>query len=110
MESGVVADGTIAQDHSQMRKLWMLRETITEGLTKAGAVYKYDISLPQKEFCAIISDLRQRLPPDVKVVGYGHVGDGNLHLNVSAPEYSSDLEALIEPWVFEWTGESFSSC
>lgn len=41
-----------------------------------------------------------------QVVGYGHLGDGNLHLNVSAPSgRTSELSALIEPFVYEWTRE-----
>lgn len=53
-----------------------------------GAVYKYDVSLPVTSMYGLVEDMRERLKgwsPDVKVVGYGHVGDGNLHLNVSAP-------------------------
>jgi D-2-hydroxyglutarate dehydrogenase len=54
----------------------------------------------------LVELVRQRTAhlPDVRVVGYGHVGDGNLHLNISAPGgYSSDLEQLLEPFVYEWT-------
>lgn len=42
---------------------------------------------------------------DASVVGYGHVGDGNLHLNVSAPAYSQQLTQALEPWVYEWTAQ-----
>lgn len=54
----------------------------------AGAVYKYDVSLPVDQLYAMVEELRARLGtrwPDARVLGYGHVGDGNLHLNVSAP-------------------------
>jgi len=40
---------------------------------------------------------------DIKVVGYGHLGDGNLHLNISVPHYSESVRQEIEPWVYEWT-------
>jgi D-2-hydroxyglutarate dehydrogenase len=40
---------------------------------------------------------------DIKVVGYGHLGDGNLHLNISVPHYNESVRQLIEPWVYEWT-------
>eukprot|EP00878_Enallax_costatus_P027882 GHUV01030067.1.p2 GENE.GHUV01030067.1~~GHUV01030067.1.p2 ORF type:complete len:122 (+),score=13.79 GHUV01030067.1:244-609(+) len=44
--------------------------------------------------------------PNVQVVGYGHVGDGNLHLNVSSPTgYSKELEQVLEPFVYEWTAQ-----
>ena len=37
------------------------------------------------------------------VVGFGHIGDGNVHLNISTPEYDEEVLRMIEPWVFEWT-------
>ncbi|KAG7670602.1 hypothetical protein Ndes2526A_g00376 [Nannochloris sp. 'desiccata'] len=40
---------------------------------------------------------------DIKVVGYGHLGDGNLHLNISVPHYSESVRQEIEPWVYQWT-------
>jgi D-2-hydroxyglutarate dehydrogenase len=42
---------------------------------------------------------------DIKVVGYGHLGDGNLHLNISVPHYSESVRQVIEPWVYEWTSK-----
>lgn len=42
-------------------------------------------------------------PPPIRVVGYGHLGDGNLHLNISAPAYDEALRSAIEPFVYEWT-------
>ena len=48
--------------------------------------------------------MRERLGDDViRCVGYGHVGDGNLHLNVTTAEYNKDVMAKIEPFVYEWT-------
>ena len=48
--------------------------------------------------------MRERLGGDViRCVGYGHVGDGNLHLNVTTAEYNKDVMAKIEPFVYEWT-------
>lgn len=47
----------------------------------------------------------QSMDIDARVVGYGHVGDGNLHLNVSAPLYTPQLVAALEPWVYEWTAK-----
>jgi D-2-hydroxyglutarate dehydrogenase len=49
-------------------------------------------------------------PAGVKAVGYGHVGDGNLHLNVSSSSgYSDQLEQLLEPFVYEWTAQQSGS-
>jgi D-2-hydroxyglutarate dehydrogenase len=52
---------------------------------------------------ALVEAMRSRLGDSVLVVGYGHVGDGNLHLNVSAPKHDASLLARIEPFVYEWT-------
>lgn len=84
--------------------LWALRERITEALSRDGCVYKYDISLPVERLYDLVSDLRARLGPQAKhVVGYGHLGDGNLHLNVTAEAFSASLLGALEPYVYEWT-------
>jgi D-2-hydroxyglutarate dehydrogenase len=75
-------------------------------LVLPGAVYKYDLSMPVQDMYRLVEDMRQRLAdhPDILVVGYGHVGDGNLHLNISDPRgYTAEVESLIEPYVYEWT-------
>jgi len=53
----------------------------------------------------IVEEMKKRLEtfPDVLVTGYGHVSDGNLHLNISNPKWDSRLEQAIEPFVYEWT-------
>lgn len=87
--------------------LWNLRENIPEACSKEGAVYKYDLSIPLGDLYDIVEELRQRLKghPLVKeVLGYGHIGDGNLHLNIAAKSYDQSVTAAIEPFVYEWTG------
>jgi len=107
MASGVVCDGTVASEPSRIKLMWKLREGITEGLLHDGYVYKYDISLPHSSFYAIIPELKTRLPADKvgRICGYGHVGDGNLHLNVTTPKFDPAVLKLIEPFVFEWTSK-----
>jgi D-2-hydroxyglutarate dehydrogenase len=102
--SGAVQDGLLAQSGAQAAAVWRVREGITESLVRRGAVYKYDVSMPVADMYQLVEDMRGRLAgfDGVRVVGYGHVGDGNLHLNVSAPEYSDAVEAAIEPFVYEW--------
>ena len=82
LEAGDVLDGTVAADGAQAKALWRLREGVTEALVKSGAVYKYDVSMPQHRMYELVDAMRARLP-DALVVGYGHVGDGNLHLSAS---------------------------
>ena len=73
----------------------------------AGATYKYDLSLPTADLYRLVEVMRQQLShhADVEVVGYGHLGDGNLHLNISTPAWSDELARDIEPFVYVWTAE-----
>ncbi|CAA6658929.1 unnamed protein product [Spirodela intermedia] len=96
MENGIIDDGVIAQDMSQTMSFWRMREGITEALVKAGAVYKYDLSIPVDKLYDI-------------VLGYGHLGDSNLHLNISTATYDEDIFAKIEPFVYEWTAKNKGS-
>ena len=120
----VVCDGTIAQDGRQAAALWQLRETITPSLSAAGAVYKYDVSLPVPRLYELVEVMRERLgavaaeqaegvdgaSAALQVVGFGHLGDGNLHLNISLPSGKDEaVFARIEPFVFEWVAAAGGS-
>lgn len=104
MTSSLVTDGTVATEDSKIKALWSMRERVTEALTHDGFTYKYDISLPVERIYQLVVDMREHLGDKAKsVVGYGHVGDGNLHLNVTSPTKNPALLAAIEPFVYEWT-------
>ncbi|CAK9324218.1 unnamed protein product [Citrullus colocynthis] len=103
MEGGLISDGVLAQDINQISSFWQIREGIPEALMKAGAVYKYDLSLPVEKMYDLVEAMRTRLGNSAKVIGYGHLGDGNLHLNISTPQYDDAVLAQIEPFVYEWT-------
>lgn len=114
MEEGLVDDGIIAQDETQLKNLWSWRESIPESSTMNGGVYKYDVSLPLKDLYGLVEAVNVKLneagivgfddptKPVVEAIGYGHVGDGNLHLNVCVREYSKEIEKVLEPFVYEW--------
>ncbi|KAB8228015.1 kinase-like protein [Aspergillus alliaceus] len=113
MGEGIVADGVLAQDETQFHGIWRWREGITEALSHLGGTYKYDVSIPLPELYQLVEDCRERLTklgfvgdddsfPVRAVVGYGHMGDSNLHLNISVREYNKEVEKAIEPWVYEW--------
>ncbi|KAL2010746.1 hypothetical protein VTN00DRAFT_6553 [Thermoascus crustaceus] len=113
MGEGIVADGVLAQDETQFQSLWRWREGITEALSHLGGTYKYDVSIPLSELYQLVEDCRERLTkmgfvgdddsfPVREVVGYGHMGDSNLHLNVAVRQYNKEVEKAIEPWVYEW--------
>lgn len=105
MEDALVADGAVAQDQAQLASFWRIREGCAEALQKSGAVYKYDLSLPVASMYGLVEATRERLEGSAKVVAWGHLGDGNLHLNISAPLYDKKVLGLLEPFVFEWTAE-----
>uniref|UniRef100_A0A1B6H1T9 D-2-hydroxyglutarate dehydrogenase, mitochondrial n=1 Tax=Cuerna arida TaxID=1464854 RepID=A0A1B6H1T9_9HEMI len=107
MGEGIVSDGTYTNEPSRMQNIWQLRERIAEALLRNGFVYKYDVSLPHDDFYRLIPVLQERLKgSEAQIVsGYGHLGDGNLHLNICSPQFSSELLAQIEPFVFEWISE-----
>jgi len=85
MAEGVVQDGVVAQDTTQSQKLWAIREGIPEACSKAGAIFKYDISMPVPVLYEAVQDMKSHLEglnaigegkPFTSVIGYGHVGDG----------------------------------
>jgi serine/threonine-protein kinase 24/25/MST4 len=113
MGEGIVADGVLAQDETQFQSIWRWREGITESLSHLGGTYKYDVSIPLPELYQLVDDCRERLTklgfvgdddsfPVRAVVGYGHMGDSNLHLNIAVRQYNKEIEKAIEPWVYEW--------
>ena len=103
-ESGLVQDGVLAQDQGQIDAFWRLREGIPEACSKEGVVYKYDVTLHPADIYRLVEDMRARLRDTeaTSVIGYGHVGDGNVHLNIAAPKLSPALEDLIEPYVYQY--------
>lgn len=91
LEAGLVADGVIAQSTAQAAALWRLREGITESLA-VHLPYKNDISVrigAMPSFLAEADALLAREYPQFEVVWFGHIGDGNLHINVLKP---ADME------------------
>jgi len=88
LEQSWVSDGAIAQSETQATALWRLREGITESLA-AHKPYKNDVSVRISAVPAFLhemQDLLGREYPDIEVVWFGHIGDGNLHINVLRPE------------------------
>ena len=113
MGSEIVSDGVLAQDETQARSLWAWREGIAEALSHFGGTYKYDLSIPLPELYSLVEETRERLSsagvlghddshPVIGVVGYGHMGDSNLHLNVPVRRYDKEVEKALEPCVYEW--------
>jgi FAD/FMN-containing dehydrogenase len=91
-DRGVVTDGTLAQNAAEARDLWALRESISESLSATGFPHKNDVALPiaaLEAFCGELGAVFARRYPEWEICLFGHIGDGNLHVNVMKP---ADLE------------------
>ena len=91
-ERGLVLDGTLAADVGQQKALWSLREAISESLSATGLPHKNDIALPLAKlsvFCGELETLLASRYPDWELCLFGHIGDGNLHVNIMKPEAMS---------------------
>lgn len=107
MTDELVVDGIVAQDLNQFQNLWEIREYCGVAVATNGRPYKYDISLPCGEFESVVQDIRQRLGethPDTVAVNWGHVIDGDLHLNILTPgEFEKDQSLMdrLEPYLID---------
>ncbi|MFY1017643.1 FAD-binding oxidoreductase [Ectopseudomonas khazarica] len=92
-EQALVLDAVVAGSQAQVEALWALREGISEAQNHEGPSLKHDISVPVSripDFIARTDRALQQAFPGVRIVAYGHVGDGNLHYNISKPPGSDD--------------------
>jgi len=97
MEQGCVTDAVIAESMAQARALWHIRESIPLAQAQEGLNIKHDISIAVSripEFVAKADAALAHAFPGIRLVNYGHLGDGNLHYNVQAPE-NSDAEIFL---------------
>jgi len=107
MSTGICVDGVLSQDLTQVHKMWDVRESCGPIVKSTGYLYKYDISIPIGDFEDIALEMRDRLAqshPSAIVVNWGHIVDGNLHLNITTPnifEEDKTLTERIEPYIFE---------
>jgi FAD/FMN-containing dehydrogenase len=88
-ERELVTDGTLARDSSQSASLWALREGISESLSATGLPHKNDVALPiarLKDFCDELDAVFESRYPGWEIALFGHIGDGNLHINVMKPD------------------------
>ena len=96
-EQGCVSDAVVAENLGQAKALWHIRESIPLAQAEEGLNIKHDISIPVSripDFVAATDALLQQTMPGVRLVNFGHLGDGNLHYNVQAPE-NGDAKAFL---------------
>lgn len=97
LDTGCVTDAVVAENIAQARALWHLRESIPLAQAEEGLNIKHDISIAVSripEFVAATDALLEKAFPGVRLVNFGHLGDGNLHYNVQAPA-GSDAAAFL---------------
>jgi len=100
MDAGCVTDAVVAENIAQARALWHIRESIPMAQAEEGLNIKHDISIPVSRIPAFVAEtdaLLLREIPGVRLVDFGHLGDGNLHYNVQAPE-GGDNKAFLRDW------------
>jgi FAD/FMN-containing dehydrogenase len=88
LEDSVVQDAAIAESEAQRAAIWKLREEHSEAQKREGASVKNDVSVPVSKVPAFIRKATascERLMPGVRVVPFGHMGDGNIHFNLEQP-------------------------
>jgi FAD/FMN-containing dehydrogenase len=100
-ETELVVDGAVAASDTQMQAFWALREAIVEGQARLGPQVKHDVSVPVSRVPAFLEQAAAAVAaalPGVRVNAFGHVGDGNIHFNLSPPEgLDAAAFAVAEP-------------
>lgn len=108
VEQGWVLDGVMSQSEQQLQNLWKLREYISETISH-WTPYKNDISVTVSKVPAFLKEIDAIVGehyPDFEIVWFGHIGDGNLHLNILKPDAMAKEDffarcATVNKWVFE---------
>jgi FAD/FMN-containing dehydrogenase len=110
LDNGWVTDAVVAESLAQANGLWQIRESIPLAQATEGLNIKHDISVPVSripQFVAETDALLQAKIPGIRLVNFGHLGDGNLHYNVQAPAgadgpaFLKNHEDEVNTWVFD---------
>ncbi|PCJ14988.1 MAG: FAD-binding oxidoreductase [Gammaproteobacteria bacterium] len=108
VNDGLVTDGVLSQNQTQAQNLWKLREYISESISTY-TPYKNDISVKVSKVPNLIAEVDAIVTehyPDFEIVWFGHIGDGNVHLNILKPDDLEKQEFFtrckkVSQWVFE---------
>ena len=107
VEAGSVLDGAIAANETQRAMFWRLREEMPEGQRLEGPQIKHDVAVPVvqlADFVAAASGAVKAILPGVRVSPFGHLGDGNVHFNLSPPENEAGFmgqESVLSDAVYD---------
>lgn len=95
----LVVDAAVALDAGSRQRLWAFRENVTEAISAAGIPHKLDVTLPAArlaEFVDGVPEVVQAADPDAQPLLFGHLGDGNVHVNVLGPDGAEPAEQVDE--------------
>ena len=110
LERGLIDDAAVASSLEQSKSMWHLRESIPLAQSLEGANIKHDIALPISAIAGFVASTDaalERAFPGVRLVDFGHLGDGNLHYNVQAPDgmaaldFVGEFEARVNELVYD---------
>jgi D-lactate dehydrogenase (cytochrome) len=99
-EKGLIEDATIADSIEQSRAYWKIREFLSDAQKPEGGSIKHDVSVPVAtvpEFLAQANAAVEKLIPGIRPVPFGHMGDGNIHYNISQPA-GADKDKFLSRW------------
>jgi len=97
---GLVLDAAVAESEAQIAALWKLRESVSEAQKGEGASVKHDVAVPVSRVPDFLDEATQKVEaewPGVRVVAFGHLGDGNIHFNLSVAKGGDDA-AFLAHW------------
>jgi FAD/FMN-containing dehydrogenase len=100
IEQGLVTDATVAQSGAQRQELWDIREKMPESQRHEGGSIKHDVSVPVSKLPEFIADATRAVEvfmPGARVMSFGHMGDGNMHFNVTQP-LGMPKQEFLDQW------------
>jgi FAD/FMN-containing dehydrogenase len=100
LDQGVISDAVLAASEGQQQDLWRIREAMSEVQRFEGGSIKHDVSVPVAavpDFLAEAIALVVRMVPGCRPLPFGHLGDGNIHFNITQPE-GADKAAFLARW------------
>jgi FAD/FMN-containing dehydrogenase len=100
LEAGLVADAVVAASAGQAADLWRIREGIVEGQRFEGGSIKHDVAVPVSRVAEFITRASQAVEaacPGIRVCAFGHVGDGNIHFNLTQPQ-GAEISSYLARW------------
>lgn len=103
MDRDLVTDGILAESAADAQKMWQLREGAPLSVARDGYLWKHDVSLPLEHFYELSEEMRRRCGRRVeRIITFGHLGDGNSHLNITSKEYDPELHSILYPYLYQW--------